>query len=833
MLPQQRPADVRDARLRRLLLAPALITATVAAISLVEAVVSPHGVTLELRRPNEQPFRTARVPRVARHEVDRRARGMGEVQARFTGYWYADPVGAAKLNLLVRGAASVVLDGDTLIESDSDAEQRHKSPVELQGRAYRLEVSWRRVDEESAFRLRWAQAGHGLQVLEPGSLFVGKPTEAALAARRVTQWLQRPLRTLGVVSVLCLAILITAARRGHGWGWMPGPRRVWSSPAMRSWAPRVALALILAYGGLLRFEALIGSFWDVRELWPWAEQLHPRLAELRPETFRWPPDVPYRGGDPEAYLRYGRAMESFYGASVREPLFVFATKLGLWLADDHDVGVGVASVAFSTLTIAATYLLGARAFGPLVGLLAAAAFSIEPRVIGLSIQGWRDDAFACLLVLFAWASLRFYDRGALRDAVLLGVAGGAAWLTRITSLTFLLPTLAALAVVPWRGLDRVRLRRLAVAGLLALGLMGPFLVSCWITYGDPLYPANQGVHFYRTRAGLSYDSSMTVVDHLTTSFRPMQMLDTLFIGYTAHPFAPKWNFGDWWPPLSRLLAGASLLGMAGWLASPRGRLLLGIHAAAMLPFSLAWDVLAGSPWRHSLHAYPFYLLAAAWTLQVIGRAVLTRRGRVEAARWLVPPRLLQAAAVALALLGAGWVLSHGLYYARKAEAVAVGAGRTFFDAGPRDALVFGRGWLPPIERTNWHSRFMRSTRSKLRLPLVAGPAYRLSLRMDPVAPPGDDRRTVEVWLNGARLRTLRLSYDPARIGEYVVDVPAAVVRDGRNDLELRMARLVPVAELLEPPADLPSHWDVALELRYVGVERLPEPADRVSPARSP
>ena len=832
MVPRQRPADGRDARLQRLLLAPILITGSVVAISLVEAVVSPHGVTLELHRSNEQSSRTARVQRIARQEVDRRARGMGEVQADFTGYWYADAVGVTKLNLLVRGAARVALDGRTLIESDSDAEQRLKSPVELQGRTYRIEVSWRRLDEDSVFRLRWVQPGHGFRVLEPASLFVEKPSETALAARRVTRWLVRLLPTLGVLSVCCLAILIAAARRGRGWGWT-GPMRVWSSPATRAWAPRVALALLLAYGGLLRLEALIGSFWDVHELWPWAEQLHPRLAELRPETFRWPANIPYRGGDPTAYLRYGRAMENFYGASVREPMFVLATKLGLWLADDHDVGVGIASAAFSTLTIAATYLLGARAFAPLVGLLAAAAFTIEPRVIGLSIQGWRDDAFACFLVFFAWAAVRFYDRGALRDAVLLGVAGGAAWLTRITSLTFLVPTLAALAVMPWRGLDRVRLRRLGVAGLLALGLMGPFLVSCWITYGDALYPANQGVHFYRTRAGLSYDSSMTVVDHLTTSFRPMQMLDTLLIGYTAHPFAPKWNFGDWWPPLSRLLAGASLLGMAGWLALPRGRLLLGIHAAAMLPFSLAWDVLGGSPWRHSLHGYPFYLLAAAWTLHVIGTAVLTRRGRFEAARWLVPPRLLQAAAVAFALLGGGWILAHGLYYARKAEAVTIGTGRTLFYAGPRDALVFGRGWLPPTERTNWHSRYMRSGRAAIRLPLIAGHAYRFSLRMDPVALQGDDRRTVEVWLNGVRLRTLRMSYDPARTGEYVVGVPAAVVRDGGNDLELRTGGLVPVAELAEPPADLAPHWDVALELRYVGVERLPEPADRVSPARSP
>ncbi len=825
MDPQQLRADVQNARLRRLLLAPVLLAAAAAALSLVEARVSPHGVTLELRGPSGEPSHKAQVPRIARSEVDRRARNMGAVEARFSGYWLPEHVGAARLNLLVRGAARVVLDGRTLIENDSDTERRLRSPLDLEGRPVSLEVGWRRDDEDPTFRLRWAQEGQGWRVLEPASLFVEKPTSAALAARRVTRSLRRLLPTLGFAAILCLSILIGAGRRGRAWGFMPGSTRFWSSPATRTWARRGALTLILAYGGLVRVEALIGSYWDVREVWPWAEQLQPRLAELRPETFRWPLQVPHRGGDPYAYLRYGRAMENFYGASVREPMFVFATKLGLSLADDNDVGVGIASAGFSTLAIGATYLLGARAFAPLVGLLAAAAFAIEPRVIGLSIQGWRDDAFACCLVFFAWSSLRFYDRGALRDAVLLGVTGGAAWLTRITSLTFLVPTLMALAIFPWRGFDRPRLRRVGVAGLLALGLMGPFLVACWVSYGDPFFPANEGVHFYRTRAGLSYDSSMTVVDHLTTSFRPLQMLDTLFVGYTSHPFSPKWNFDDWWPPLSSLLAGASLFGLAGWLALPRGRLLLGIHAAAMLPFSLAWDVLAGSPWRHSLHAYPFYLLAAAWTLHLIGHGLLTRGGRSAAARWLAPPRLLQASAAVFVLLGAGWGLSHGLYYARRAEAVAVGADRTFLEAGPRDALVFGRGWLPPIERTSWHSRYMRSTRAVLHLPLASGHAYRIGLRMDPVAPSEDDRPALELWFNGAHLRTLRLSYDPARTGSYSVDIPAAMVRAGRNDLELRSQRLVAATELRNPPAGVPPHWDLALELRYVTVERLPEPAE--------
>ena len=115
---------------------------------------------------------------------------------------------------------------------------------------------------------------------------------------------------------------------------------------------------------------------------------------------------------------------------------------------------------------------------------------------------------------------------------------------------------------------------------------------------------------------------------------------------------------------------------------------------------------------------------------------------------------------------------------------------------------------------------MRSNRAELHLPLAAGHAYRVILRMDPVAPSRDDQPALELWLNGEPLSILRLGFDPERTGEYVVDVPAAMVREGRNDLELRSERLVSAADLSKRPDGLPEHWDVALELRYVGIERL-------------
>ena len=99
-------------------------------------------------------------------------------------------------------------------------------------------------------------------------------------------------------------------------------------------------------------------------------------------------------GDPFSYLRYAREMVGFYDAHVREPLFVFATRVCLGLPSQQDVAVGCASAFFSTLAVPAVFLLGARACSRRVGLAAAALFAIEPDVVRLSAEGWRDDAFA-------------------------------------------------------------------------------------------------------------------------------------------------------------------------------------------------------------------------------------------------------------------------------------------------------------------------------------------------------------------------------------------------------------------------------------------------------
>jgi hypothetical protein len=197
-------------------------------------------------------------------------------------------------------------------------------------------------------------------------------------------------------------------------------------------------------------------------------------------------------------------------------------------------------------------------------------------------------------------------------AVLAGLAGGAAALTRVTAVSFLLP-LCLLLLVGGRGDDHARARRraLALAVLMMLVVAGPFLLACALGYGDPFYAVNYHTRFYRSRSGMPYQDAMGWLQYLRTGFGPLALLETGLRGLTVYPFANKWQGLDYLSPLAaRLLAAFSIGGLALFLASSAGRLLLVVLAGALLPYAFTWAIPGGAEWRFTLLAYPFYLIAA-------------------------------------------------------------------------------------------------------------------------------------------------------------------------------------------------------------------------------
>jgi hypothetical protein len=144
------------------------------------------------------------------------------------------------------------------------------------------------------------------------------------------------------------------------------------------------------------------------------------------------------------------------------------------------------------------------------------------------------------------------------------------------------------------------------------------MLSCWRAYGDPLYAVNHHTRFYRSRMdGTIHKTEMPVSRWLREGFAPAELARTGIEGVTTFPFRIKWMGLDhvsiW---LRRGLRAIAALGLLLLLFDARGRLLLVALVTSLLPFAFTWRIPGGNEWRFTMHAYPFYLVAAmaAWPL---------------------------------------------------------------------------------------------------------------------------------------------------------------------------------------------------------------------------
>ena len=555
--------------------------------------------------------------------------------------------------------------------------------------------------------------------------------------------------------------------------WIARCRR-WRGPATV-----ICVAAVVLLGGLLRFEALVGRYWEKPP--PWADSLRD-FAETRlhDPAYRWTlNEHPYLG-DPTTYLHFAREKRGFYAAHIREPFFIAATKVGLWLTGGSDRGINWVSALFSTLAILATYLAGARAFSSVVGLLAAYLFAVERTVIAWSVEGWRDDTFCCFVLLSLWAMLRLRARPSLVNGVLAGTCCALACLTRITALSFVAPCLLVL-LLDGRRAYATRWRAVATAAGVVLLVLGPYLLACWREFGDPFYAINYHTGFYRDRANLEHTQPMKVGAFLGLLGGPWKLLDTSITGLLQLPFENKWQGFEYVVPgvgvwLSRL----SVVGLVMFLFSGAGRMLLVGLLAVLLPYSFTYGILGGGEWRFTMPAYPFYLIAVG-----AAAASVPLLFRLERRHFTC---ILAAISVLLAL----WLAACAIHYARVAEDLRSRSAR--ISAGLTDSFLFGPGWGPPHTRGNITVRSSRGRQATVYVPLHEPATLTLRFRIDPVRT--DAEPVVDVKANGVLIASLRLRLDPNRIGTHDACVPGAVLHKGRNRIELVSADQGPEPSLL-------------------------------------
>lgn len=697
--------------------------------------------------------------------------GGGDLRrARLTGYWFVDGDGCCHLRLVASGRAALRLDGADVVlkQSGPRAASVH---VPIAPGAHRLELEYEPQGEPALLRLLRGIAPDALAPLPAETLFLERPDAAGLER---AAWAGR-LRTVALGSAAaCLGLLMLLAARARG-------RPL---PAARS-LPAALLALVVLYGGALRFEALVTRYWEAQGAPVWALDARDAILGLRPGSIRWSREAhPYRG-DPGSYLRVAREERGFFDAHVREPLFVETARLFLWAAGDRDIGLNLASAFFGTGLVAATGLLAARMVSPLAGVAAALALAVERQAIGLSVEGWRDDAFACFVALSAWALLRLLDRPGRGAAILAGLACAAAVLTRLSGLSFVLPAVLYLLVAG--GGDRPARRRcLGLAVAVAALLVGPYLLACFLAFGDPFHAVNYHTAFYRTRSGLPAEQPMGWTSFLMQGRGPMELIDTGLLGLTWFPFSTKWyGFAEMSPAFGQAFQATAAAGLFLLATTWRGGLLVVVLLSSLLPYAITWTIVGGAEWRFTLHASAIYLAAAgcaavvalrlARALASVDRPALRDCGRTAGI----------AAALALSLLLA---MSLALYL-RVAEDVERG-NAALVAAGPRDWLLVGPGWSWPRERERQEARVAERGQGTVWLPVRTPRDLTVELRASALVREGAGA-AVLVRLNGAPIAALAAPPEGDRAGR-LFRLPAAALRAGRNRIEIGSAGGAPV-----------------------------------------
>ena len=583
-----------------------------------------------------------------------------------------------------------------------------------------------------------------------------------------------------------------------------------------------AALAITVYGGLLRFEAVISNYgWMGQPAWSeaLARYANPVVHELRPASIVWGPvSNPYAGGDPVNYLRFAREMTGFYQAHVREPVFLAITRAYLWLSGNRDIALSFASATGGTLAILMTYLLGAAAFSRGVGLAAALALAMEFTAIARSIGGWRDDTFMCVVALTAWSFVRLRSQPTVSSGVLAGVAAASACLTRITALSFVVPGLLWLLVESQP--DGKHRKAVAAAALVVTVLVAPYLISCAVVVGDPLFAINDHTRYYRVAEGLSADTPMSVYSYLSEKVRsrPIASIDTAAQGLLTFPFLNKWDgFAVWSPLLGPALRGLAAAGMvlAAWSAT--GRFVLLLLITSLLPYALTWSVGGGGDWRFTQHAYPFYLVFAMSAIAIVGRWAMALFGDASARHWVLSWRFALRLTAVAASAGLAWVAYWAapfLMYRevlRAGEAVSIGS-------DTRNAWLFDGAWSPPMGGGNVIVRIAEAQIVGMRLPMPAQTDYWLTLRLDPAetAEPTIQPR-VTVFLNQRPVAWLRLSRDPGRVGSYRIRVPRDITRPFSR-LDLVASHTVRASESGAHYSTLSPDTPVAFRLWYVRLE---------------
>lgn len=713
-------------------------------------------------------------------------------RVQWSGFWYVPVTELYRISAAADDAITLKADDRLILRRSSDEGSGHRSEIlPLSAGFHQIQVDYSQREGAYAIETALRPVSLGLRQFRSPAFFPEKLSRTLLTFHLAIKNLCSILAfILFAAPLLFSGLLIDSTLQ---------QRRIAQAvirKVVRIGRTAIPL-LILLYAATLRFEALSIKHGPVLQP-PWLHAFEqkalPVIARVRPSTLQWREGSnPYEKGDPMNYLRMARNMKSFYAAQFREPMYVFVTKESLGMFRQQDIAVSFGSAFFSILAVAATYVLGSAAFSWPVGVLSMLFMTVEQEVISLGVDGWRDDTFMFLVLMSAFAFVRLLKNLSFGNAIFAGFACAGACLTRLTSFSFILPAFAFLILFSAEPSLRKRLKTIGLSLLVFGILIAPFLINCAIVYGDPLFSINDNTKFYRSRENLDSEKPMAVSQYLLGKLeqRPIKFIDTGFAGLTSYPFQNKWKGLDYiLPEAGRWLALFSLAGLFLFLLSNQGRLLLLVLITSLIPYAFTWQIPGGSEWRFTLHAYPFYLIAAALTMTAVVSIVYPRSlWRSISASPPTEGRILTSFMLIAVIFVACWFLLNELNYLRKLESVKAGDSM-IVEAGDRDAFFFKKGWFSPVTIQEDRVRIGKGRDMIVSVPLSRQQKYLLLVGLNRLLP-DESLGVFKIFINGSYIEEIRIEPNDPLLTARKVRLPDDKIQEGANKIQFAPIHAAP------------------------------------------
>ncbi len=422
------------------------------------------------------------------------------------------------------------------------------------------------------------------------------------------------------------------------------------------WWPRAALAPILVLAASLEFIGLSGE--------GYANSYY--AAAVKSMLTSW---------------------HNFFYASFDAGGFVSVDKppLGLWvevasakLFGFSGISMLVPEALAGVLSVGLLYLLVARPFGPVAGLVAALALAITPITAITDRNNTIDSLLILTLLLAAWAAIEATQRGQLRFLLLSAVLVGFGFNIKMMQAYLVVPALALMYLLGAPRTWKARIAHLACALLALLIVSLAWLVAVDMTpAGSRPFVSDSGTNSALSLA-LGYNGLGRVTQALFSGLSGVHIFGITIDLNVVPAFAPEIGNpsilrlvtpviaeqASWFLPLALIGLVAALIGLRWRLPlDERGQsvvLWAGWLAAASIFFSTG----------RFYHLYYLVMLAPpAAVLAGIGVASLWRlyargafdgRGLNRLVAWLLPAALLATAYLQFQILQAypdwgGWL----------------------------------------------------------------------------------------------------------------------------------------------------------------------------------